>query len=735
MELLEPVGVSPMTALADRVPAPLARLADLAFNLRWTWHPETVSLFRQLDAALWASTNHNPVLLLRTISGERLEAVASDPAFLDELDRVATDLDRYLAAADTWFGRQYGDDGGAPVAYFSMEFGLAESLPIYSGGLGVLAGDHLKSASDLGVPFVAVGLFYRHGYFDQTLDPSGWQRDGDEENDPARLPLIPVQLSNDQRLTVEIPLPGRTVTAQVWRLQVGRVQLYLLDADLPTNRAEDRKISDRLYGGDGDLRIRQEIVLGIGGYRALQALGLTPRVFHMNEGHAAFLALEHLRQLMQGGKRSLQEALTTAAPALVFTTHTPVEAGHDYFSPDLMERYFGQYLAEMGLTLDDLLALGRQAPGYGREDFCMTVLALRAAARTNGVSRLHATISRRMWRGVWPDVAEADVPIGYVTNAVHLPTWLAPDVAELYRRSMGPELGRGLTAGEVAARVDQIPAAELWRLHRGQRAALLDVVRQRAAAQAGRGGEGAAGAEPDLDSEVLTIGFARRFATYKRAALLLRDADRLARIIGAAGRPVQFLFAGKAHPRDEGGKALIQRVFELSRQEPFKGRLIFLEDYDMAIARALVQGVDVWLNTPQRPYEASGTSGMKAAANGVLNLSTLDGWWAEAWDEVGGLPDAPGWAIGGGREFDNPEEQAAHDAAALYDLLEREVVPDFYERDESGIPQRWVRRMKASIGRLGPVFSTDRMVGEYTERFYFPPARAADAPRGDGPMG
>ncbi|MDP9374429.1 MAG: alpha-glucan family phosphorylase [Chloroflexota bacterium] len=681
------------------LPARLARLKDVALNLRWSWHAETAALFRRLDERVWEESYHNPVLTLQWIGRDRLEAAATDPDFLAHLDRVTADLDAYLAGGGTWFDAVHGGEGLGLVAYFSMEFGLTECLPIYSGGLGVLAGDHLKSASDLGVPLVGVGLFYRRGYFRQLLDDAGWQRDADEDNDPERLPMEPARRPDGTPLTVELAFPGRPVAARVWRLRVGRVDLYLLDTDVDGNAPEDRAITARLYGGDVETRIRQEIVLGIGGHRALEALGLAPAVCHMNEGHAAFLSLERARRLMERTGLPFAEARAAAAPGLVFTTHTPVAAGHDYFPPDLMERYLGDYAGTLGLSPRDLLALGRRNPDDAGEWFCQTILALRMAGRSNGVSRLHGAVSRRMWRDLWPGLPEDEVPIGYVTNGVHLPTWRAAGLA-------GPAA----------------PDGELWAARERGRAALIRFTRDRLRAQGLRHGlseRAAAEVGGRLDPAALTIGFARRFATYKRATLLLRDPARLARLLNDPARPVQVIFAGKAHPRDEGGKALIRQIVELSRQEAFGGRLVFLEGYDMAVARALVQGADVWLNNPQRPYEASGTSGMKAAANGALNVSTLDGWWVEAWEEdADDDAGAIGWAIGRGEQFEDPEQGARVEAEALYELLEREVAPAFYERGAGGVPPRWIARMRASIERIPPVFNTDRMVREYTERFY-----------------
>jgi starch phosphorylase len=716
MTMDPPPGAADLAA----VPAPLQRLRGLAYNLRWAWNHDAVELFRRLDPALWEATEHNPVLLLRRIERARLAAAAADGAFLADLARVAADFDAYLQpGGETWFATTGGRQDGPLVAYFSMEFGLTECLPIFSGGLGVLAGDHLKSASDLGVPLIGVSLFYRGGYFRQSLDAAGRQQDAAEENEPADLPLTPATRADGAPLIVEVPFPGRQVAARVWLARVGRVALYLLDTDLPANAPDDRRITARLYGGDVELRIQQELVLGLGGYRALQELGLDPPVYHMNEGHAAFLALAHARRLMEAGKRSFAEARTAATPGLVFTTHTPVPAGHDYFPPELMERYFADYARALGLTMAELLALGRKKPDDYREYFCMTVLALRLAAHSNGVSALHGEVSRRMWRELWPGAAEDAVPIGQITNGVHLPSFLAPDLARLYAQALAPDRPDGLAGRAVWRRVERVPDAELWSAHERLRERLLTVARGRPGADS-------------LDPAALTVGFARRFATYKRAALLLRDPARLARLLGDPARPVQFLFAGKAHPRDEAGKELIGRLATLAGEARFRGRIVFLADYDVALARALTQGADVWLNNPQRPYEASGTSGMKAAANGVLNVSTLDGWWAEAWEEAEREGAAIGWAIGRGEQFDDAERQADLDAEALYATLEGEVLPAFYERDAGGIPRRWTARMKGAIGFLAPQFNTDRMVREYAERFYLPAAAAVAGARQGG---
>ncbi|HEY8597054.1 MAG TPA: alpha-glucan family phosphorylase [Thermomicrobiales bacterium] len=700
------------------LPAGLERLRALAYNLHWTWHPEALALFARLDPDRWEQSNHNPIRTIDGLDDARLRALADDPAFLAELARAADGLDAYLAAPATRFTTMGGAAGGPCVAYFSMEFGLHESLPIYSGGLGVLAGDHLKSASDLGVPLVAVGLFYAAGYFRQRLDHSGWQEDGDERNVPGDLPLVPVLGPDGAPLTVEVTLEGRRALLRAWLARVGRVDLYLLDAGLPENAPEDRRITERLYGGEIGVRIRQEIALGIGGARLLEALGLGPTVYHLNEGHAAFLILELARRAMEREGLDFAAARERIGPQLVFTTHTPVAAGHDYFSPELLERHLGGYVGQLGIAPHELLGLGRHNPDDYREYFCMTILALKSATRANGVSRLHGEVSRRQWRGLWPDRAETDVPIGHITNGVHLPSFIAPEMAALYARHLG--IAPGTVPAEPAAwaPVVRVPDAELWAARNASRSRLLTFIRGRSPEQAAR--QGGEGRHEGFDPDALTIGFARRFATYKRATLLLRDPARLARILNNTKRPVQLVFAGKAHPRDDGGKLLIQRLAQLAGDDTFRHRILFLEGYDIGVARQLVQGVDVWLNTPQRPYEASGTSGMKAAANGALNCSILDGWWAEAWEESQARGEEIGWAIGGTVTSDNAEHQAHLDAAALYDLLECELVPAFYERGLDGVPHGWTARMKRSIAAIAPRFNTARMVREYTEHCYLP---------------
>ena len=706
-----------------RLPPRLESLRALAYNLRWAWDHETIALFRRLDDRLWESTGHNPALLLGRVDQSRLDAVAADEGFLDHLDRVHTSLEAYLADATTWHDRTFRER--QLVAYFSAEFGVTECLSVFAGGLGGLAGDHLKSASDLGIPLVGVGLLYQQGYFRQRLNAAGWQQESYEDNDFHTLPLTLEAAPDGRVLVVDVPLENRQIRARVWRAQVGRVPLYLLDTNIPGNEQRDRDITDQLYGGDLDMRIRRETVLGIGGYRALEALGIEPAVCHMNEGHSAFLALERVRRLMEAYNLSFDEARAGAGGGLIFTTHTPVPAGHDRFPPELVLRYLSSYARTMRLGAEELLRWGREDPMDGSAPFNMTVLALRLASRSNGVSRLHGAVSRRMWQVLWPGLPAPEIPIAHVTNGVHFRSWISHEMNQVYDRYLGPRWREEPADETIWARAADIPALELWRTHERRRERLIVHARRRLREQLERRdappSEVHAAAEA-LDPEALTIGFGRRFATYKRATLLLRDPARLARIVNDPARPVQFVFAGKAHPRDEAGKELIRQVVGAAGQLPLRGRIIFLEDFDLALARTMVQGVDVWLNTPRRPLEACGTSGMKAAANGALNMSTLDGWWDEAWRDSDPAAGPVGWAIGQGESRADPDEQDGADALALYELLEHDVAPTFYDRDPDGLPRRWLARMKASISQLCHRYNTHRMVREYVEGYYLPAA-------------
>jgi starch phosphorylase len=753
-----PRSIRTFTVL-PHLPERLQSLQKLAYNLWWCWNHEAVALFRRIDAEGFEAVDHNPVKLLSKVSQARYEQLQEDDGFIAQLDRVEVDFDIYMNAT-TWYqehisgGTWHKAVGGAKasngqyngaaargsssgggtavavktetrpalspaqyIAYFSAEFGINESVPVYSGGLGVLAGDHLKAASDLGIPLVGVGLMYREGYFRQYLNVDGWQQERYPENDFFHLPLIPETKEDSSPLLIGIPFPGREVFARIWRIQVGRVPLYLLDTNIPQNSADDRTITSRLYGGDHEVRVRQEIVLGIGGVRALRALGKPPAVCHMNEGHSAFCGLERIRLLMEEHGLDFAAAREAVTAGTVFTTHTPVPAGNDVFSPHLIEHYFSQMLPQLKISMQEFLGLGRQNPIDHNEHFCMTVLALRLANVANGVSELHGEVSRDMWKKIWPELPVAEVPITHVTNGIHTPSWVSPDLSELYNRYLGPQWQERPAEQEVWRRVEHIPDAELWRTHERRRERLVAFARRRLKGQLiNRGAPPAeiARAEEVLDPEALTIGFARRFATYKRGTLIFRNLERLAAMITSKDRPVQIIFAGKAHPADRGGKELIAEILHVARRQEFRRRIVFLEDYDMGVARYLVQGVDVWLNNPRRPLEASGTSGMKVACNGGLNLSILDGWWVEGYEVNNG------WVIGHGEQYTDEKYQDDVESRAIYDLLEQEIVPTFYTRGSDGIPRGWLKMMKRTILTIGPVFSTGRMVAEYMEKCYAP---------------
>ncbi len=697
------------------LPDELSGLLNLAYNLRWSWRGEVREVFRRLDARLWETTGHNPVAMLGQIEQPRLEAVTKDAGFMTQFRREHSELQEYLARKG-WWCQKYGVREKPEMAYFCAEFGLTECIPIYSGGLGILAGDHLKSASELCLPLVGVGLLYQQGYFRQRLNADGWQLESYPHNDFHNMPVQPV-IVNDEPVTTEVEFPGRQVKIQVWVVHVGRVNLYLLDTNLPENSPEDRRITDQLYGGDQETRIRQEIILGIGGVRALAAIGIEPGVFHTNEGHSAFLSLERIRRLMVERGVSFTTAREAVSASNVFTTHTPVPAGNDAFDPAMIERYFSGYREQLGFSREQFLSLGRQDEGNGDEPMSLTVLAMRLSSNRNAVSELHGHVSRTLWSGIWPNLPVDEVPITHFTNGVHTRSWISYSLTGLYDRYLGPTWKERPADGNIWEAVNQIPDTELWRTHERRRERLVAFARRRLREQLSRSGAGAsalAGADEVLDSETLTIGFARRFATYKRANLILQDVERLERLLNNTEMPVQIIFAGKAHPRDNPGKELIRQIVHISRRDEFRRRIVFLEDYDMNLARYLVQGVDVWLNTPLRPMEASGTSGMKVAANGGLNVSILDGWWNEGYD------GDVGWAIGSGERYQDLDYQNAVESRALYDLLEKEVAPTFYKRGPDGLPRAWIAKMKASMRKLTPFFSSNRLVREYTEKFYLP---------------
>lgn len=704
------------------LPTRIGRLAELAYNLWWSWHPEARALFAAIDQALWKITTHNPVKLLRKVTPERLLMLAKDPAFLRRYDAVVMAFDTALTTRDTWVSGSAPDLAEVPIAYFSAEFGIHSSLPIYSGGLGILAGDHCKEASDLGLPLVGVGFMYPQGYFHQRLSADGRQEAVYEYLDRAEAPLTPAFTPEGERCLVAVPVDQRQIYVTVWHVRVGRVALYLMDTDVEENAPWDGELSVRLYGGNQETRILQEIVLGIGGVRVLRALGITPRVWHLNEGHAAFVTMERIRELVAAGK-PFPEAVAEVQRTTVFTTHTPVAAGHDAFPFHLVEKYLHGYWGELGLDREQFLALGCHREPW-EDAFHMTVLALRLAGRRNGVSKAHGEVSRRMWQSLWPDVPVGQVPITAVTNGGHTPTWVAPELHYLYAKYLGPDWVKHHDDPALWQRVYDIPDEELWQVHMQLKHKLLSFIRERARRlwrEEQRDPVQVLAAGALLDPEALTIGFVRRFATYKRSTLLLQDLSRLRTILQDCWRPVQVIFAGKAHPADEPGKHLIHQIYAVAREHNLGGQIAFVEDYDMHVAKFLVQGVDVWLNNPIPPLEASGTSGMKAALNGVLNLSVADGWWCE------GYNGGNGWTINPSTPLAAAEDRDSSDANALYNLLEDEVVPLYYQRDADGVPRGWMQVVKGAICSTAPLFSARRMLKEYAERFYFPAVREAAA--------
>jgi starch phosphorylase len=707
-----------------RIPEKLKPLEELANNLWLSWNFDAVNLFMRLDDEAWTRSGHNPVRALGLVSQRKLEETAKDDSFLAALGLVYERFRKYLSS-ERWF-----KDGGKDIiGYFSMEYGLDVSLPIYSGGLGILSGDHLKSASDLGLPLVGVGLLYRQGYFQQYLNPDGFQQEVYPENDWYTMPVRPCLDAKGRPVEVRVELGEAPLVARLWEVRVGQTPLYLLDTNIEENSPEQRQVTTGLYAGDRDMRIRQEVLLGVGGIRALKALGLNPAVTHMNEGHSAFLALERIRSLMKELSLSFWEAQAAVWPTSIFTTHTPVPAGNERFPPDLMARYFKRYAEELGLSWKEFLGLGRENPDDEQESFCLTVLALRLSACSNGVSQLHGHTSRSLWHGLWPGLPVQEVPIRAITNGVHPRTWISHDMIELLDRYFGPRFQEEPTDLDVWDRINRISDEELFRTHERRRERMVAFVRSQLRMQLERRGiteAELATAEDALSPYTLTICFARRFATYKRANLLLADRERITRLLTDPERPIQLVFAGKAHPHDLEGKEIIREIMHFAQDPKVRSQIVFLEDYDLTIARYLLAGCDVWLNNPRRPLEASGTSGMKAALNGALNLSTLDGWWDEAYD-----PEC-GWAIGHGEEYGDPKLQDEVESKALYDLLEREIVPLFYTRGRDGLPRDWIRRMKTSMARVGRRFTCHRMLVEYAERFYLPALKRARELTGDG---
>lgn len=702
--------------VSPSLPKELEPLLEITKNFWWCWNQKAVNLLRTIDIDNYDEKDHNPIRILGESSQECFYNMLHDDAAMMNLAEVYDEFKTYMNQ-ETWYASL--DDSqkteNEKIAYFSFEYGLHESLPNYSGGLGILSGDHLKSASDLGLPFIAVGLLYRKGYFRQYLNADGWQQEYDIENDFFNLALEKVLDSNGETMKVDVDLPGRKVYAQIWKANVGRIQLYYLDANIEENSVEDRDITAQLYGGNLETRIQQEILLGIGGIKALKKLGIKPTIYHMNEGHSAFLSLERIRQLMIDDKLDRKTAREVVFSSNVFTTHTPVPAGNDVFPIEMMQKYFVDYIKQIDMSMEEFLKLGKIDPNNQKEDFCMTVLALNLSAENNGVSELHGHVSREMWKDIWKGVPAKELPIDSITNGIHTLSWISFDMQNLLDRYLGPRWRTKPLEYGIWERVQKIPDAELWRTHERRKERLIDFCRERLKAQIINRGftkNEINHAEQILTPEALTIGFARRFATYKRGTLLFRDIERLKKIISNPHRPVQIIFAGKAHPHDNGGKELIKNIAEICRREEFRDHIVFLENYDINVARYMVQGVDVWLNNPRRPLEASGTSGMKVPPNGGLNFSILDGWWDEAYDGQNG------WAIGNREEYTDLEYQDEVESNALYNVLENEIIPLYYERGRDDIPRQWVTAMKWSMQTVCPQFSTNIMVADYFNKFY-----------------
>ncbi|MCK8817319.1 alpha-glucan family phosphorylase [Natroniella sulfidigena] len=703
-------------SITPEIPIEIQGLKRLAYNLWWCWNPEAEELFKIIDSKLWEEVNKNPVVFLSKVDYERLKEVTNKKEFIRNYKQVINNFDNYLKEEDTWFNSNFSsliNDEQKVIAYFSTEFGFHESLPIYSGGLGVLAGDHCKSASDLGLPFIGVGLLYRHGYFRQKINNKGWQEALHPNLNFNRLPITTVKDEAGEELLIEVDLLDRKVYAKVWEVKVGRISVYLLDTDLEANQGHDRQITSRLYEGDQEKRICQEIILGIGGVKALSKMGYEPVVWHMNEGHSAYLGLERIRELIHEKGLNFEQALEKVASNTVFTTHTPVPAGNETFPFELKEKYFSKYWNQLGISKEDFMQLG--CVDYQKcEDFGLTVLALKLARFNNGVSRLHGKVASEMWESLWPNVPVTENPITYITNGIHTLTWLAPEWKKLLDHYLPIDWKNRIKHSEIWKKAKEIPDNKFWQVHQDLKVKMIDYIHKSNLERKRRYEVVEDEDEIKLNKDKLTIGFARRFATYKRANLIFSDLERLKKICNQEGKEVQIIFAGKAHPADVPGQELIKEIHDIAESDDFKGKVIILEDYDMNLARYLVQGVDVWLNNPRRPLEASGTSGQKAAANGGLNFSVLDGWWCE------GYNGKNGWAIGHKSEYSNNQEQDLIDSNSIYKILEEEIIPLYYDHNEDGIPERWIKRMKEAMVTNAPEYSTDRMVEEYTERLYIP---------------
>jgi len=702
--------------VTTELPPELARLKDIAYNLWWSWNNEAIDLYRAIDLPLWEKLNKNPVRFLQEINNAKLRKILADQSFMEQYREVVRRFDQYMTdTGSTWYARTYPDKLSDNIVYFSAEYGFHEVLPIYSGGLGVLSGEHCKTASDLGLPFTAIGLFYKQGYFNQRINRDGWQETAFTTLDTAHLPIRPVTDPDKKPLMINIDLPGRRVYAKIWQVSVGRINLYLMDTDIPENNHYDRGLTARLYGGDRETRIQQEILLGIGGVKALDALGIKGTVYHMNEGHSAFMVLELCRKLINEKNMSFNEAREAVASSSVFTTHTPVPAGNDVFPLEMIDRYFSNYWEQLRLQRHEFINLGlKPSDPY---NFNMTVLALNMSGKKNGVSELHGAVSRNIYNSIWPGIPEDDVPITHITNGIHTLTWLSPSYKYLYDKYLPGNWQERLYEPGIWDAVDRIPDDELWNIHCSLKAKMVRFVREKLKAQYRQNGlplYEIDSLERQPDEKIFTIGFARRFATYKRANLIFRDMARIERILNNANMPVQIIFAGKAHPADRPAHEVIKHIYDISRTAGFKGKVFLVENYNMTLARNLVQGVDIWLNNPRRPLEASGTSGQKVCINGILNFSVLDGWWCE------GYNGKNGWVIGDNTLYNNESQQDDADSESLYSILENQIIPLYYQRNEQGIPVKWVKMMKESIKSLTPVFNTHRMVQDYTRSFYIP---------------
>jgi len=706
------IGKITVTAV---LPEKLARLKDIAYNLWWSWNSEAIDLFREIDLPLWERLGKNPVRFLQEVSQSRLDEKINDPEYMQRYYAIVNKFDSYMSGTDTWFSKNHPDKAGHMVAYFSAEFGLNEVLPVYSGGLGVLSGDHCKAASDLGIPFTAIGLFYKQGYFNQHINYDGWQETNYPDLNSSQLPVTPVLNDNGGQFFISVELPGRMVYAKIWQVKIGRVSLHLMDTDVEQNNPTDRMLTARLYGGDQETRIQQEIFLGIGGVKVLEALGIKATVYHMNEGHSAFMGLELIRKLVQKRNFSFKVAKEIASSSILFTTHTPVPAGNDVFPLHMIDKYFSNFWELLGISRHEFLDLGLKV--NDSQNFNMTVLALTLSGWKNGVSELHGAVTRNIFNNLWPGIPEDEVPITHVTNGIHTLTWLSPNFKHIYDKYFEPDWQEKLYNREIWERIDNIPDEELWETHCFLKNKMINFIRDRLKEQRMENGEPAEKikeVDSVLDPNALTIGFARRFATYKRANLIFRNIERIKRILHTPEMPVQIIFAGKAHPADRPAHEVIKHIHDIARQESFIGKVVLVENYNMTVARNMVQGVDVWLNNPRRPLEASGTSGQKVAINGVINFSVLDGWWCE------GYNGKNGWAIGDDTFYGNEYYQDNADSESVYSILENQIVPLYYDRNEKGIPVKWMKMMKESIKSLSYQYSTHRMVQEYAAKMYLP---------------